>query len=113
MVVPGTRVLGAAKKRFSVAASQVNMEARNAGLYAKFGTLAAERPITPTSDGPCAPPLSSASAEWQMAQRCLNICLPSAASAARATEQSKAAPSTKIEINSLFKAAPRVTLREI
>ncbi len=60
--VPGTTLVGSARKRFRVAASQVSFESRSAVVYENWGALAAARPMMPINDGPCAPPLSPDSA---------------------------------------------------
>src|SRR5580704_11702508 len=78
--VPGTTLVGAARKRFRVAPSQMSFESRSAAVYENCGALAAARPMTPINDGPCAPPLSPDSAVWQTLQRSRNSNFPALAS---------------------------------
>src|ERR1700738_443479 len=81
MAEPGTTVLGDARNRPKVAASQVKLAARSAAVYENPAALAACRPYTPVSEGPCAPPLSPGSAVWQILQCWVKNVLPAVASA--------------------------------
>src|SRR3990167_7869698 len=88
MEEPGTTAVGAARKRSSVAASQLRPASRSAWEYGKEPALAAARPNTPCRLGPWAPPLSSASALWHSAHWARKKALPalgaSSSSAAKA-----------------------------
>src|SRR5882757_5540614 len=81
MAVPGTTVVGEARNRLKVGASQVKFAAASAPVYENPASLAECRPNTPTREGPCAPPLSPGSAEWQILHRCVNTVFPAVASA--------------------------------
>src|SRR6266849_2004410 len=81
MAEPGTTVVGDARNRFKVAASQVKWAARSAPVYEKPAAPAAGRPYTPMREGPCAPPLSPGSAVWQILHCWRNNILPAVASA--------------------------------
>jgi hypothetical protein len=60
--VPGTTLVGEARKRFNEAPSQVSFESRSAAVYENCGAVAAARPMIPINEGPCAPPSSPDSA---------------------------------------------------
>src|SRR5258706_1259447 len=83
MAEPGTTVVGDARNRLRVGASQVKFAAASAPVYENAASLAACRPNTPTREGPCAPPLSPGSAEWQILHCCANTVFPAVASAPR------------------------------
>src|SRR5260370_14750695 len=92
MAVPGTTVAGDARNRRRVGASQVKLAARSAPVYENPAALAACRPYTPMRDGPCAPPVSPGSAEWQILHCWVKNVLPAGASAPRAGRLSAGNP---------------------
>src|SRR5213075_2961498 len=79
---PGTTMVGAVRKRSSVALSHVRPESINAFVYVKAALLAARLPKTRCKLGPCAPPLSFGSALWQRLHCSRKALLPAFASAA-------------------------------
>src|ERR1700679_4317728 len=84
MAEPGTTVVGEARNPFRVDASQVKLEARNAWVYEKPAAAAECRPYRPMREGPCAPPLSPGSAEWQRLHCWRKRAFPAIASAPNA-----------------------------
>src|ERR1700692_322773 len=83
MAEPGMTVVGDARNLLKVGASQVKLAARSAPVYENPSALAACRPYTPVREGPCAPPLSPGSAEWQILHCWVKNVLPAVASAPR------------------------------
>src|SRR5258708_24918862 len=121
MAEPGTTVVGDARNRPRVGASQVKFAATSAPVYENAASLAACRPNTPTREGPCAPPLSPGSAEWQILHCCANTAFPAVASApstgalaARSPKPATDQAAPKVPLNpSSSPASPRTPPRTV